>query len=232
MNDDHAMTIEVEGGQVRMYDWMHIPPELKSVNVARSSFAKTKEVFEASDEKFLKWLADEIHTSPFRHSPITLHVRCPEFIARQWYKHIVGCEYSFKDTGWNEVSGRYIRYGSTYIPDELHVQAKTKKQGASPDVHEKSDMYLGEWKILSDSMMDLYNRMIDDRVANEEARIILPMGLYTEFHWTASTQALRHFVSLRTAKDAQGLIQQYASAVDVICKHHYGVLWDAMESLK
>lgn len=232
MNDDHAMTIEVEGGQVRMYDWMHIPPELKSVNVARSSFAKTKEVFEASDAKFLTWLAAELHTSPFRHSPITLHVRCPEFIARQWYKHIVGCEYTFKDTGWNEVSGRYIRYGSTYIPDELHVQAKTKKQGALPDVHEKSDMYLGEWKILSDSMMDLYNRMIDDRVANEEARIVLPMGLYTEFHWTASTQALRHFVSLRTAKDAQGLIQQYASAVDVICKHHYGVLWDAMESLK
>jgi len=76
--------------------------------------------------------------------------------------------------------------------------------------------------------MRFYNKMIDSGVANEEARAILPMGLYTEFYWTASPQALHHFVSLRTAKDAQGLMQKYASAVNAICYSHYGVLWEAL----
>jgi thymidylate synthase (FAD) len=220
--------IDIDAGHVTLDDYMHKPAHLKAINVARGSFAKKKDKFDASDEKLLRWLSKEKHTSPFRHSPITLHVRCPEMIARQWYKHIVGSDYTFKDTGWNEVSGRYIRYSDIYVPTELHSQAANKKQGASEEVHKHNTEYVLEWTMLKEQLMRFYNKMIDSGVANEEARAILPMGLYTEFYWTASPQALHHFVSLRTAKDAQGLMQKYASAVNAICYSHYGVLWEAL----
>ncbi len=220
--------IDIDAGHVTLDDYMNKPPHLKATNVARGSFAKKKDKFDASDEKLLRWLSKENHTSPFRHSPITLHVRCPEMIARQWYKHIVGSDYTFKDTGWNEVSGRYIRYSDIYVPTELHSQAANKKQGASEEVHKHNTEYVLEWAMLKEQLMRFYNKMIDSGVANEEARAILPMGLYTEFYWTASPQALHHFVSLRTAKDAQGLMRKYASAVNAICYSHYGVLWEAL----
>lgn len=220
--------IDIEAGHVTLYDYMNMPAHLKATNVARASFAKKKDKFDASDEKLLRWLGNQNHTSPFRHSPITLHVRCPEMIARQWYKHIVGSDYTFKDTGWNEVSGRYIRYSDIYVPQELHNQAANKKQGASAEANKYSNEYVLEWNMLKDQLLRFYNKMIDSGVANEEARAILPMGLYTEFYWTATPQALHHFVSLRTAKDAQGLMQDYANAVNAICFSHYGVLWEVL----
>lgn len=225
---DETRRIVIDDGHVMLHDHMVMDASLKTANMARASFAKQKGTFDQSDEKLLRWLAQETHTSPFRHSPITLHVRCPEMVARQWYKHIVGTDYTFKDTGWNEVSGRYIRYDDVYVPDVLHSQAPNKKQGASDEVHKRSTDYILEWTILKNRMLKLYNEMIDAGVANEEARAILPMGLYTEFYWTATPQALWHFVSLRTAKDAQGLTQRYAQAVDKICHDHYGLLWTVL----
>lgn len=222
------MRVKIDAGHVELYDHMVMPPHLKVVNVARASFAKTVEEFTDKDEKLLRWLVAHNHTSPFRHSMITLHVKCPEFVARQWYKHIIGAEYTFKDSGWNEVSGRYVRYTEFYVPDDLHYQAATKKQGASPDVHKSSANFILEWSMLNEQAVKLYNAMLDVGVANEEARVILPMGLYTEFYWTASVQALQHFVALRTASDAQGLMRTYAMAVNDVCAQHYGILWDIL----
>jgi len=215
-------------GWVNLYDTMKMPAALKAVNVARASFAKVVGEFSPKDEKLLRWLAKHFHTSPFRHSPITLQVRCPKVIAMQWYKHIVGSDYTFKDTGFNEVSGRYVRNTDVYVPEVLHCQAPTKKQGASSEIHKRGNDYLLKWHALNEQVYKLYNEMIDDGIATEEARFILPMGAMTEFFWTASPQALYHFVNLRNAPDAQGIIQRYAKAVNTICEDHYGILWQVM----
>jgi thymidylate synthase (FAD) len=74
-----------------------------------------------------------------------------------------------------------------------------------------------------------YNRMIETGVAKEEARMILPLSTYTRFYWTASQQALWHFVQLRRATGAQAAIRLYAEAVNEICSIHYGDAWQAIQ---
>ena len=220
---------ETYDGFVMLYDYMNMPAQLKAVNVARASYQKSKEVYDDKDKRLLDFCGREGHTSIFRHSYITLQVRCPEVIGRQWWKHIIGSEYTFKDTGWNEVSGRYIRYKDFYQPRQLYRQHTNKKQGASDIEHERSEEFLERWSMMQALTVNLYNDMIDAGVANEQARFILPMGTFTEFYWTASAQALHHFVSLRNKPDAQSLMQDYAQAVNAICSAHYGDVWEALE---
>jgi len=226
------MLIEMSDGVglVELYDCMSLDPSLKAVNVARGSFGKRNEVFhETRDKKLLDYLARESHTSPFRHSYITLFVKAPEFVARQWWKHIVGSDYSFKDTGWNEISGRYVAYSSFYIPKDFYLQAPNKKQGRSEQVHPKSHELVSRYQSILKQVTDFYEELVSEGVAMEQARVILPLGTYTEFYWTASAQALFHFVSLRDKPDAQADIREYASAVSNICENYFGVMWSSMK---
>ena len=73
-----------------------------------------------------------------------------------------------------------------------------------------------------------YNLMIECGVAREEARIVLPLSVKTRFYWTASLQALAHFVTLRSAPDAQSHIRRYAEAVEAICMEHFETVWEVL----
>ena len=88
--------------------------DLTVVNSARVSFGKRKEKFDKSDERLVRYLAKHKHYSPFRHLQVQFHIKAPEFVMRQWYKHVVGIETtsnsSTKDHAWNEISGRYVEY--------------------------------------------------------------------------------------------------------------------------
>ena len=88
--------------------------DLTVVNSVRVSFGKRKKKWDKSDEKLVNYLAKHKHYSPFRHLQIQFHIKAPEFVMRQWYKHIVGIETtsnsSTKDHAWNEISGRYVQY--------------------------------------------------------------------------------------------------------------------------
>ena len=102
--------------------------DLTVVNSARVSFGKRKEKWDKSDEKLVNYLAKYKHYSPFRHLQIQFHIKAPEFVMRQWYKHIVGIETtsnsSTKDHAWNEISGRYVQYQDFYEPDVWRKQSK------------------------------------------------------------------------------------------------------------
>ena len=86
--------------------------DLRVVNSARVSFGKIKKEFNDKDRKLINYLATHQHFSPFRHCLVCFHIKAPEFVMRQWYKHVVGCETtsnsSTKDHAWNEISGRYV----------------------------------------------------------------------------------------------------------------------------
>ena len=225
--------IDVDGqhGFVELVDAMQVPPPSKVVMAARVSYARDKKPStEPRDAKLRRSLAEDNHWSPFRHSPITLHVSAPEFVARQWYKHVVGGPYSFNDTGWNELSQRYTVVAEYYIPPVFHVQSAVNHQGAG-DVHPKSSDISELFAMAAAPALTAYNGMIDAGVAREEARMVLPLSIYTRFYWTASQQALWNFVSLRKATGAQGAIQEYAAAVETICRDHYGDAWAALEEV-
>ena len=194
----------------------HLGSDLTVVNSARVSFGKSKNEFDKRDRVLVKYLAENKHYSPFRHIIVQFHVKAPEFVMRQWYKHVVGIEtsssYPAKDHAWNEISGRYVPITDFYEPDKWRLQSENNKQ-ASEGFLENQDGASKVFKAAMTSIIEGYEQLLKMGVAKEQARIILPLNLYTEFYWTASFQAIMNFIELRDAEHAQWEIRQYAIAM-------------------
>ena len=112
--------------------------DLTVVNSARVSFGKRKEKWDKSDERLVRYLAKHKHFSPFRHLQVQFHIKAPEFVMRQWYKHVVGIETtsnsSAKDHAWNEISGRYVPVEDYYIPSVFRKQSEDNKQASEGEI--------------------------------------------------------------------------------------------------
>ena len=175
--------------------------DLSVVNAARVSFGKKSEwnpnfrdeppLYER-DEKLIKYLAKHKHISPFGHAFASFHVKAPIFVARQLVKH--------KFLRWNEISRRYVDdEPEFYVPDVWRGKSVDKKQGSE-----------GTWqpnnKKLEDAMWhikDLYDQMICDGCAPEQARMVLPQSTMTEWYWSGSLDAFADMCSLRLKEDTQ-----------------------------
>lgn len=192
----------------------HLGSDLTVVNSARVSYGNESAELEERDVKLIEYLAKNNHTSPFRHCFVTFHIKAPEFVARQWYKHIIGCNFSVGDTGshgWNEISGRYVEYDPEfYIPEKFRAQSRDSKQASV-----ESNELPGTSVVLqrSKEAFETYKELLSAGVAKEQARMVLPFNTYTEYYWTASLQALSHFCQLRKHSHAQHEIREYAWAI-------------------
>jgi thymidylate synthase (FAD) len=198
--------------------------ELTIVNSARVSFKKRKTVFDEDDRKLLRYLIRHQHTSPFRHVMFRFRIKAPEFVMRQWYKHVVGAEWTSCHPsqlhGWNEVSGRYVVMDEFYVPESWRKQSANKKQGCDGEIFEE-DTQTDLNQLYTNTMNQIetcYQKLLDHGVANEMARCILPLTIYTEVMWTVSLQALLHFVSLRTSDTTQYELREYANVLYEILK--------------
>ncbi len=193
--------------------------DLTVVNSARVSFGNRKEKWDDSDEHLVKYLATNEHTSPFRHIMVQFHLKAPEFVMRQWYKHVVGIETtsndSIKDHAWNEISGRYVENDEFYHPKLWRAQSTDNKQASAgnlSDIHNK--LCINEYEEALMYMTNLYHRFLDRGVAREQARLVLAgFSLYTEVYWTASFQSIMNFIELRDHNHAQWEIREYAKAM-------------------
>ena len=105
MNTKHKV---LDKGFIEVVD--SLGNDLTVSNSARASFGKRKAEYDKSDERLVHYLAKHKHFSPFRHLVVQFHIKAPEFVMRQWYKHVVGAEttssHITKDHAWNEISGR------------------------------------------------------------------------------------------------------------------------------
>jgi len=172
--------------------------DLMVVNAARVSFGKQKDVLDDKDVKLIKFLADNQHSSPFRHPQLQFRIECPIFVERQLFKHQVG---------WtaNSISGRYVSFQDNYYSiKHFRKQSKDNKQGSYGDLDIVDNM----------SAQDIYNKAIQTckesyeallklGVSKEQARGILPLTLETKFIWTGSLQAFIHLCRLRLKNDSQ-----------------------------
>ena len=190
--------------------------DLTVVNSARVSFGKRKEKWDNGDEKLVRYLAKHKHFSPFRHLQVQFHIKAPEFVMRQAYKHVVGIETtsnsSTKDHAWNEISGRYVEVEDYYTPSVFRRQSEDNKQ-ASEGAIEQQSAALGAWEESLKHAKTFYENLLRLGVAKEQARAILPLNQYTEVYWTASFQAIANFIELRAEKTSQWEIQEYAKAL-------------------
>jgi thymidylate synthase (FAD) len=187
----------------------HSGSDLLIVNAARVSHHKHHDEFDGeSDGRLLQYLLKHKHWTPFAHPQITLRIKMPIFLARQWYRHTIGIVR-------NEVSRRYVEdTPEFFFPEVFHNRPELGiKQGSSDEVNNWSNFYSSLTDAHLKAAVGLYNRMIEVGIAPEEARMILPQNMYTEFYETASLAAYLRIIELRADRHAQRYIRKYAKAV-------------------
>ncbi|WP_062105567.1 FAD-dependent thymidylate synthase [Bacillus niameyensis] len=217
--------IEVlDKGYVRLVDKMG--NDLTVANAARVSYDKESTELSIKDERLIKFLAREGHTSPFRHAMLQFEVYAPLMVARQWWKYVVGSDHVMD--GWNESSRRYITEEPTfYVPkeDEWRSAPLNSKQGSGEPIKPNEGVFLTE-KLLKyiEKGEKLYSEALELGIAAEQARLFLPSyGMYVRWYWTSSLQGVAHFLSQRLEHDAQKEIQEYAKVVKILTEEHFPV---------
>lgn len=213
------MKIDIlDHGFIELVD--HMGGDLTVVNAARVSFGKRKEVLDASDEKLIKYLIEHKHMSPIRQVQIQLHCKTVEYLARQIWKHCIGIEYSIgaKGSAWNEISGRYVNADvfDFYTPNGFRKQSPSNKQASTDEIVGNSAELEAEYKQHVEQAFALYSKLVNNGVAKEQARGLLPLCFYTEFYWTISLEAAINFIKLRKHEGAQYEIRLLADALEKI----------------
>ena len=206
----------LDEGYVRLVD--SLGNDLSVVNAARVSYDKESDEFEPRDEKLIKFLIREGHTSPFRHAALTFEVYAPLFVARQWWKYAVASSHVDDQNGWNESSRRYITEEEQfYVPlhDEWRSKPENSKQGSGEPVNDSLGMvYTNKLISMIAQGTEWYHEAMEDGIAPELARLFLPAyGMYVRWRWTVSLQGVMTFLDQRLEHDAQWEIQKYAEAV-------------------
>lgn len=205
------------------------------VNSARVSFDKSVGSLEDRDLSLINFLVKEKHDSVLRHCSMSFEIYAPLFVARQWWKHHVGATAVDDQNGWNESSRRYVtEEPEFYIPDSWRGHAANKKQGSGAEVHPLiSTKYTKLLEYFAETGVYAYDAAMKDGICTEQARMFLPAySMYIRWRWTASLNALLHFVSLRLDNHAQWEIQQYATAVAEEVKKNFPHTYIAWEKYR
>lgn len=216
----------------------HMGSDINVVNAARVSFAKEVKEFDLDkDTKLINYLAKHNHWSPLAHTAISIRVKAPIFMARQFVKHQVGLV-------WNEESRRYIDDSPEfYLPSVWRGRPENAKQGSS-GTHgmiveygtQGKDGYrdlVSEVKKSVEDSLSLYNDLIKEGVAPEQARMVLPQNTMTNWVWTGSLVAFARVCKLRLDSHAQKEAQELAQKINDVVAPLYPVSWAAlMEHMK
>lgn len=230
----------LDQGYVRLVDVLG--SDLTPVNAARVSYDKASDTLSERDERLIRFLIRERHTSPFRHAVLQFEVYAPLMVARQWWKHIIGSSHQegAQDpmTAWNESSRRYVTEAVRfYVPpaDEWRSSPEDRKQGSG----DMLPVELGEEatkKLLEqiEEGMKNYEWATEKGIATEMARLFLPSayGLYVRWYWTVSLQGLIHFLDLRLDAHAQAEIRDYSAALQQLAREAFPISMASFEAIK
>jgi len=218
----------------------HMGSDLSVVNAARVSFNKKSTwagqedglhdgeggmgVLNTADSKLIRYLAKHKHMSPFGHCFASFHVKAPVFVARQLVKH--------KFLRWNEISRRYVDHEPEfYQPTEWRGRSVDAKQGSEGVVtlyedHQMRQAYHPtEINVYS---LETYNYLLEQGVAPEQARMVLPQSMITEWYWSGSLDAFADMCNLRCKPDTQYETQVVAGHIDTEMAKLFPISWMAL----
>lgn len=228
------MNIDVlDKGYVNLIDTMG--SDITVVNSARVSFDKSVSSLGRTDLSLIDYLVRHKHDSVLRHCAMSFEIYAPLFVARQWWKHHVGAVASEEQDGWNESSRRYVtEEPEFYIPGSWRGHAADRKQGSGMEVHPLiSAKYSKLLGYFAETGVNAYDAAMKDGVCTEQARMFLPAyAMYVRWRWTASLNALLHFISLRLESHAQWEMQQYATAVAEAVKEAFPITYTSWEKYR
>ena len=202
----------------------HMGSDLTVVNAARVSFGKRKIEFEDGDEKLINYLAKHNHWSPFGHCSAQFHIKAPVFVARQLVKHQIGLT-------WNEISRRYVDSEPEFFePNVWRGVADNKKQGSSDesiDINPRNDM-VNDYQHALNRAKWTYEELLRKGVCPEQARMVLPQSMITEWYWSGTLYAFARVCNLRCKPDAQQETREIANMIDKECGKLFPISWSAL----
>ena len=206
LSNQEEKYLVLDHGFVRVVDKMGDDSSI--VQAARVSYGDgTKST--RDDERLIKYLLLNKHTSPFEMCEVKLHVKMPIFVARQWIRH--------RTASINEVSARYSKMKDEfYFPNENNIQKQCSinKQGSNGVLDsEVAKWFINNLKRISDDCYSIYEKALEKGISRETARMLLPVNLYTEFYWKIDLNNLLKFLMLRNHSHAQSEIRQYADVI-------------------
>ena len=228
----------------------HMGNDMTVVNAARVSFAKESTwddynseteqyVLKDKDRKLVHYLAEHGHYSPFGHCFASFHIKAPVFVARQLVKH--------KFLRWNEISRRYVDdEPEFYLPDNWRENADDKKQGSGTGfvdelLFDDTEEYPDDKSHLADywehstsdyvkahvysGSLAIYNELLKNNVCPEQARMVLPQSMMTEWYWSGSLDAFAAMCVLRCASDTQYESRVVADQISLKMRELFPVSW-------
>lgn len=191
----------LDNGFIELID--HMGADKAVILAARACWRSESRDIE-SDKKLISHLIVKGHGTPFEHAVFTFDVKCPIFVARQWIRH--------RMASYDEVSLRHcIAERDYYIPEELKG--------------DKKEQYIKS----TEASFDSYKTLLESGLRREQARMLLPLNIYTQFYWTINARSLMNFLTLRLDKSAQYEIRQYAEAIFEIFKKVMPITAEAFE---
>jgi thymidylate synthase (FAD) len=205
------------------------------INAARVSFGKRIDSIEDKDRKLLKYLLEHEHGTPFEHNSLTFLIKCPLFVARQWFRHRIA--------SFNEISARYVEAKEEfYIPEKFRKQSTNNRQVSIDEYVDEANKLIEDdqgtlgtvrqgYEASLNQSFDIYEQLLKAGVCREQARAVLPLATYTEYYFTCNLRSLLHFIKLRDHANAQWEIQQYAKAIKEIAKEIFPETFKLIEGL-
>lgn len=194
-------------------------PETTIVEIARvSSSRKDKK---ENPEGLINYLIKHAHWSPFEHAYMTVEIETSKAIGIQLIRH--------RSFTFQEFSQRYqdvSKLGEMFEPIELRKQAEDNRQSSTDVINSPAlSEYVEDFLIMA---ANHYELLLEEGVAREQARMILPMATKTRIHMTGSVRSWIHFLKLRDDGHAQKEIQLIAKEIKVIFKEQFPLISNAL----
>lgn len=200
----------LNAGSVKLLD--HFGSDIDIVNSARVSFASYQNEMDDRATGLINFLLKNKHATPFEHVTFKFYIKCPIFVAREWFRH--------RWSSFNEMSMRY------YVPEKIEsffpdIDAIRKQVGKPGHYTFEKIEDQAVYDFVTEKFEEVYRiaeanyyEMIEAGIAKEIARSVLPVGQYTEFIWTVNLRSLLNFLSLRNDENAQKEIREYAQVIE------------------
>lgn len=215
----------LDHGEVELIAWMpQRDLDAAITKAARVSYGDgTRTV--SDDRTLIRYLLRHGHTSPFEMVEFQWRIKCPLFVARQWLRH--------RTASVNEVSARYSDMSDVefHLPEWLRGQSSANKQGSEGTVDDSTHLCRAIRTSQNDARF-LYQHLLGRGVAREQARVVLPTSMYTEFVWKCDLHNTLRFLRLRTSLHAQPEIRVYAESMLGILRELVPVTIEAWEDFE
>lgn len=203
----------------------HYGNDLTIVNAARVSFDKYSPEFTEKDAGLINYLMKNKHGTPFEMIDCTFRVKLPIFVAREWMRH--------RMASYNEMSGRYVELKKEmYVPKTEHVREQRGKPGNyyyEPTAVHTATIAQNIIETNNEKCWEQYQELLNMGIAKEQARLVLPLNIYTEFIFKANLRSLLNFIALRNHEHAMFEIKEYAVAIEELIKEIVPITIESFE---